>query len=158
MVTDKDAALLESMLTFYDQFARQNQENVHLQKETARAYRRVGDIQQRLGQYEKAETAYRHALEIYQSLAGAAAKSGEHLTSVAAIQNELGTIFRDTGRMPESHDAHRQALETLNKEPPKVAALTESRFELAKTYSYLSVPFRGRGQGVARRSRPATCQ
>ena len=70
MVTDKDAALLESMLTFYDQFARQNQENVHLQKETARAYRRVGDIQQRLGQYEKAETAYRHALEIYQSLAG----------------------------------------------------------------------------------------
>ena len=147
MVTDKDAALLESMLTFYDQFARQNQENVHLQKDTARAYRRVGDIQRRLGQYDKAETAYRHALKIYQTLAGTADKNGEHLTSVAAIYNELGTIFRDTGRLTEARDAHRQAQETLDKEPPKVAALPESRFELAKTYSYLSVPFRGRGRG-----------
>ena len=43
-VTDKDAVLLESMLKFYDQFAQQNQADVKLQKETARAHRRVGDI------------------------------------------------------------------------------------------------------------------
>ena len=63
MVTDKDAVLLESMLKFYDQFAQQNQADVKLQKETARAYRRVGDIQRRLGQYDRAETAYRRALD-----------------------------------------------------------------------------------------------
>ena len=37
------------MLKFYDQFAQQNQADVKLQKETARAYRRVGDIQRAAG-------------------------------------------------------------------------------------------------------------
>ncbi len=75
IVTGKDAVLLESMLKFYDQFARSNQADVKLQKETARAHRRVGDIQRRLGQYDKAETAYRHALASYQALAKASPAS-----------------------------------------------------------------------------------
>ncbi len=138
IVTGKDAVLLESMLKFYDQFARGNQADVKLQKETARAHRRVGDIQRRLGQYDKAETAYRHALTSYQALAKTSMANSDVMTTIAAIHNELGVVYRDTGRPTEAGDAHRQALETLLKEPPEVATLPESRFELAKTYSYLS--------------------
>ena len=144
IVTGKDAVLLESMLKFYDQFAQQNQANVKLQKETARAHRRVGDIQRRLGQYDKAETAYRHALTSYQALAKGSPAASDLLTTIAAIDNELGVVCRDTGRFAEAGDAHRQALETLHTEPPEVAALPESRFELAKTYGYLSTPLLGR--------------
>jgi tetratricopeptide (TPR) repeat protein len=152
VITDKDTAVLESMLKFYDQFARQNQADVKLQRETARAYRRVGDIQRHLAQDAKAETAYRHALSIHQRLTEASPDNADRLTTIAAIQNELGLVLRSTGRLAEAEAAHRQALATLGREPPPIAALAESRFELARTYSYLPVPVSG-GPG-ARGSRP----
>ena len=65
VVTEKEAVVLQSMLKFYDRFAQQNRGNVNLQEETARAYRRVGDIQQRLGNFEEAEKAYRQGLATY---------------------------------------------------------------------------------------------
>ncbi|MGA2032331.1 MAG: protein kinase [Thermoguttaceae bacterium] len=155
-VSDKDAALLESMLKFYDQFAQENQSDVKLQKETARAYRRVGDIQKRLGQYDKAETAYRRALAGYQHLDGEASDGSDHLTTIAAIHNDLGEVYRNTGRLAEARGAHVEARETLQKELPASAALPESRFELARTFSLLSATGPGRGpeRGVAEGRRP----
>ena len=139
VVTEKDALLLESMLKFYDQFAQQNQADVKLQKETARAYRRVGDIRKRLGQYDRAETAYRRAVEMFQAVAKGSPDDAECLASVAAIHNELGALARNTGRFPEAIAAHQQALEVLRGASAKMAALPETRFELARTYSFLSV-------------------
>ena len=138
-VTDKDATVLESMLKFYDQFAQQNQADVKLQKETARAYRRVGEIQQRLGQYDKAETAYRRALAMYQRVADAAGENADCLATMAAISNDLGVVCRNTGRFLDARQFHVQAQETLRKQSPQAAALAESRFELARTYGFLSV-------------------
>lgn len=138
-ITDKDAALLESLLKFYDQFAQQNHADVRLQKETAKAYRRVGDIRRRLGQYEKAETAYRRALEAYQHLAEAAPNDAESSTAVASIYNELGLVCRSMGRFAEQRTLHLQAQKTLQQQSAQVAALAESRFELARTYGFLSL-------------------
>jgi serine/threonine protein kinase len=138
-VTDKDALLLESMLKFYDQFAQQNQADVKLQKETARAYRRVGDIRKRLGQYDRAETAYRRAVDIFQALAKGSPDDAECLTSVAAIHNDVGTLCHATGRSPEAVTDHQKALEVLRGASAKTAALPETRFELARTYSFLSM-------------------
>jgi tetratricopeptide (TPR) repeat protein len=154
VVTKKDAVLLESMLKFYDQFAQQNQADVKLQKETARAYRRVGDIRKRLGQYDLAETAYRRALEMFQALAKGSPDDAECLTAVAAIHNELGTLCHNTGRSPEAAAAHQQALDTLRGAPAKMAALPETRFELARTYSFLSVvsPWHGMARHDSRES------
>ena len=144
VVSDRDAAVLESMLKFYDQFAEQNDSDVKLRKETARAYRRVGDIQRRLGQYAKAETAYRHALTVYQRLADA---SPESLNAVATINNELGVVLRYAGQFIKARDAHLAALDALRKEPAKTAALPESRFALAQTYGYLVAVARARVPG-----------
>jgi len=151
-VTGKDAAMLESMLKFYDQFAQQNQADVKLQRETARAYRRVGDIQQRLGQYDKAETAYRHALATYERLSASTATSGDYLTALAAIHNELGAVLLHTGRFLEARNSHLQAQETLRRQSPEAAAAPESRFELARTYSFLSVAMPGFRRGGGQRS------
>ena len=149
VVTGKDALLLESMLKFYDQFAEQNQADVRLQKETARACRRVGDIQRRLGQYDKAETAYRRALATYDALAKASPDSADLPAAIAAVENGLGIVYRDTGRFAEARNAHDRARQTLLKEPAQAAALPETRFELAKTYSYLSaVSHRGGPPGA----------
>lgn len=153
MLSSKDAALLESMLKFYDQFAQQNHADIKLQKETARAYRRVGDIQQRLGQYDKADTAFRHALATYQRLAEASPENSDCLTAIAAIYNELGVVSRSTGHYIEARDFHVQAQEALRKQSPQVAALPESRFELARTYAFLSTSMPSRW--TARPNRPS---
>lgn len=152
MLSSKDAILLESMLKFYDQFAEQNQADVKLQRETARAYRRVGEIQQRLGQYDKAETAFRHALATYQRLPEASRENSDCLTAIAAIYNELGLVARSTGHYWEARDFHAQAQETLRRQSPQMAALPESRFELARTYGFLSTSVPGRWLGRPNRS------
>ena len=65
-VSAEDAALLQQMLEFYEQFAVENDDHPRLAAETARAYRRVGDIHRRLRQRDSAEAAYRRALELMQ--------------------------------------------------------------------------------------------
>jgi hypothetical protein len=65
VVDPKDLTLLQEMLAFYDQFAAQNQGNVGLRFETARACWRVGAIHARLGapaNLEAAAAAYQQAL------------------------------------------------------------------------------------------------
>ena len=55
--------LLEKALAFYERFMREKGDDPAIQLETGMAYRRVGDIQSLLGQFEKAEAAYDHGIE-----------------------------------------------------------------------------------------------
>jgi tetratricopeptide (TPR) repeat protein len=65
---EDDAALMQSVLTFFDRFARHNATNTQLQGEAARAYRRVGILYQRLGRMQEAEESFTHAVSILESL------------------------------------------------------------------------------------------
>jgi serine/threonine protein kinase len=67
--SEEDAALLQIILKFYDQFAEQNATNGKLQREAARAYRRVGDIQQLFRRPTKAAAAYRRAAALLETFA-----------------------------------------------------------------------------------------
>ena len=145
-VTAKDAALLESMLSFYDQLARQNDSDLNLDMESARARRRVGDIHRRLGQYENAEEAYRRALELYGQLAQTADDGADHALRMAAIHNELGIVHERTGRMPEARDSHLEAERILAAQAEQIADSPECRFELARTYNFLGSLIVHRGQ------------
>lgn len=60
-VSEEDAALMNSILSFYDQFTEQNTTNPRLQLEAAKAQRRAGDIHRRLNQPDKASAAYQRA-------------------------------------------------------------------------------------------------
>ncbi len=135
VVTAKDAELLESLLRFYDQFTQQNRDDEELQQETARAYRRVGDIQYRLGQFEQAETACRRALAAYRKASTQMPANTDCLFKIAAAYNQLGDIARDVGRHDEAMQHYRSAEQLLTQQPPDVQAMAECRFELACTYS-----------------------
>lgn len=141
--SQRDAALLESLLHFYQQFADRNKLDVKLRQDTAAAYRRVGDIQRRLGQYDKAETAYKAALESLRGLGEEAGDAGAPVLT-AAVYNELGVLLRYTGRFPEARSAHEEALETLLSHGAAKGGSPESRFELARSYSFLSATPPGR--------------
>ena len=66
--TGRDTALLRSVLTFYDRFARQNATDAKLQGEAAWAYRKVGVLADQLGEAGEAEVAYGRAIQIFEDL------------------------------------------------------------------------------------------
>ena len=58
-VSARDVAILQDLLEFYRQFAEQNQDAAGLQMNIARASFHIGQIHNRLGQFQKAQTACR---------------------------------------------------------------------------------------------------
>jgi tetratricopeptide (TPR) repeat protein len=64
----QDAAVMQSVLDFYDRFAQQNSTNRTLETEAAKAYRRVGDIYVRMGKSADADAANRRSADIYSHL------------------------------------------------------------------------------------------
>ena len=61
--------VLQSILLFYERFAEKNATNPKLRLESVRAYDRVGELYFKLGQTDKAETAFQKALETATDLA-----------------------------------------------------------------------------------------
>jgi tetratricopeptide (TPR) repeat protein len=137
LVSPDTAAILNNLLKFYDEFGERNQSDPRLQREIARAYRRVGDIQQRLGQYEKAETAYRRVLDMYEQqpdpATTARGKKYGKGRDKAAVLNELGLVHLMTGRHADAEKSHRQALEVLAGLPQN----PQTRFDTARTHNHL---------------------
>lgn len=70
-IQESDTTLLESILHFYDKFARQNATapNPGLEGEAAWAYRKVGALYARLGRDADAEDAYSRAISMFETLA-----------------------------------------------------------------------------------------
>jgi len=136
-VLSKEAAsLLETLLVFYDELSAQEEGGGKLKGKIADANRRVGDIRQRLGDYERAEAAYRRALEIGGGPEGGSDADPDARVEIAAIYNELGSVYRATDRFPLP--MHQQALEILLGAPQGPARTARFRYELARTYHLLS--------------------
>ena len=62
------AGVLEPILAFYDKIAEQNPTDARLRFDAARAYRRVGEVQYRAGQREKAGAAMTRAAALLEGL------------------------------------------------------------------------------------------
>ena len=134
VLSKETAALLADILPVYDRFAQQDSDNLSLKIEAAKANRRVGDIRQRLGEYEQAEAAYKIAIAKYQKLADDADDPNQFVTEIARIQNELGNVLQASKNDEQSlvvYRAARDSLEATESSDPEV------RFELARTYYFL---------------------
>ncbi len=137
VVSPEVAALLDNLLRFYDQFSKQNSDDPNLQRNAIHAHKRVGDLLQRLGQWDKAETAYLRALDLYQQYGDAFPNEMVRRRETAAAWNELGAVYLMTGRANEAEDAHRQALKILEEHPPQLIPSPQYRFEMVRTYNDL---------------------
>ena len=85
--------LLEELLGFYEQFARECSDYPRLRKQAAEANQRIGDIRQRLGQLEPAIAAYDKAIDLYE--AQVTEPNDENaLIRLARTYNELGRALR----------------------------------------------------------------
>ncbi len=151
-VDDKNLALLERMLDFYDKFAERNQDNVTLRQQTARSYARVGEIQQRLGRPDEAVAAYERAVTLLRELAAPGQQA-----ELAAVLQELGQAHVRRGLPRLAASCYAESLSLLG--PVGADATRQDRWLCARAHYLLataptfregSVDSGRRGQGSPR--------
>ncbi len=144
VLSNDTASLLEKMLEYYDRLSQQSGETVGLRQKTARAHRRIGDIQQRLGNSDQALNAYLKAVELFQRLEHDVPTSEEYPLEIARIQDELAGLYWASSRPEEGFAALAKARAILEPKAKAPSAPAPYRYELAKSY-YLLSGHRSRG-------------
>lgn len=133
-VGKKDALVLEGLLRFYDRFAAQNRDNTKWQHQSGQAYRRVGDIQQRLGRFREAKEAYGGAIGLYEHLVQSASDEADFVVELAAIHIQLGNMALATDRFDEAFRQYALAETTVTREGASASASPVGQFQLAEAY------------------------
>jgi serine/threonine protein kinase/tetratricopeptide (TPR) repeat protein len=124
-------------LRYYQAFAQEQGTDAAVRHQAGIAYRRLGDIQFRLGQPAAAEAAYGQAIDAHTELAAAFAGVPEYRRELAAAQNNLGALLVEVGRLAEAEQAHRAALLVGEKLAADFPAEPPYRGALAKSHSNL---------------------
>ena len=153
-LTAADAELLQSVLEFFSQLAKENQADLTV--ETANAQRRIGEIRMRLGQLDQARGGFAAALASYEILSSRAPEGTEHILARAEILNELGVVAIKAGDVKTALDSHLEARRLLERS----VSLPQHQLELARTLNYVgSVVYRtgvSNVDAMMRLSRPGT--
>lgn len=137
-LTTEDAAFLDRMVKFYERFASLNAENDQLQSEAAKAYRRVGNIYQIVGQIPSAIAAYEKSLELLPPVnrENAAQLPKEDLLTRVRTQNELSSAHRLNASPALAQEWSRRSIKLIEESGLRKSD-REVRFELARTKSAL---------------------
>jgi serine/threonine protein kinase/tetratricopeptide (TPR) repeat protein len=130
----EDTELLRKALDFYQQFARQNTAAPAVRLEVCRAYRRVGDIQEFVGEHVLAERAYREATACAQELATTLPKEPVNTWQLAICHNRLGESLRRAGAVSPAKEHFEQAIDLLTPVTADHSVRAEYREELAHSY------------------------
>ena len=133
-----DALLLDRLLEFYRDFARQSEGNSQRRMRIADAHHRAGTILVRLGRLKEAEQDFQNAIDL---LANTPQSDPHYLSSVvesAAIYNEIGELRLRRGEFRQTSNAHLMARALLLEQSPSIQAEPAVRFELARSTDLLA--------------------
>lgn len=156
VLSEDTAAMLEDVLSFYDQLAAQETENQQLKLQSAEASRRVGAIHHQLSSFEKSLAAYEKSISQYELYTES---DSEAALKIASIQNEIGDLYFSWNKLELSRESHATALATFETLLANEPANQEFKLELARTLYLLEKrlppsplgpgPPRGRPRGGA---------
>lgn len=122
---------LQKALQFYERFAREYSSDPSMRLESARAYRRIGEIQRKLGKAPQAEQAFKKAAESLQELVVQFPEAPEYRHELANTLHKLGDHLAETGSIPEAASAYRRALDLQEKLVGEFQDIPEYRRDLA---------------------------
>jgi tetratricopeptide (TPR) repeat protein len=103
--------LLKEALRFYQDFLAEKRDGSAPDAETARAWRRVGDIQRRLGNPKEAETAYRRGLELEQRVVREGTASPEARAELAESYGNLAAVLAGQRKAADAEPFSRKAVD-----------------------------------------------
>ena len=98
----EDREKLQKALKFYEDFARNNGNEPSVRNEAAKAYLRVGFIQQKLGHTQLAEQSYCQALVLLGALSTRFAGEPSYLQELVRGHHYLSKLYKTTGRFGEA--------------------------------------------------------
>ncbi len=137
--------LLREALEGYRRFLAQKGDDPLLRYETAQAYRRVGDVEQKLGDLGPAEEAYRHAIALLNALDLEFQGNLDYRQELAESMLRMGWLHFKLGRLREAEDAGRDALRIRE----GVEASAEQDQGLADCYRFMGLVLRSTGKPEA---------
>jgi tetratricopeptide (TPR) repeat protein len=112
----------------------------------ATAYRRVGDIQQKLGAPAKAEDAYRQAITLSRQLAEDSPTEPKYRDLLAGCQHKLGLHFSQAKQFQEAERAYREAVALREKLVAESPNSLEYQCDLAASLGNLGRVLHSRGR------------
>jgi serine/threonine protein kinase len=104
---------LDKMIQDYSESAQEEAATEEERTRQARAYHRMGRLNQVLGRDKDSENAYRRAVSLFQQLAADFPTRPEFRQELALSHNTLGTLLRVTGRLTEAESAYIEGLAIL---------------------------------------------
>lgn len=110
VVSEQNAALLQNLLRFYDQFTEQDRATLQVRLKSGQAHRRVGEIQTRLGQHASAETAFRQSVDVLRKLVSEHPDEPQYRRELAESLNGLGNVMRNQRQFDRSIKNYREAI------------------------------------------------
>jgi serine/threonine protein kinase len=128
---------LEKALQFYTESAQRTSTDPTVRFETARAYRRMAEIQHRLGQPGEAETAFRRAAERLQSLVDESPQEPKYHSELADTLHQLGVLLGDTGRYADEEQTHRRALALVEQLVTEFPTVPDYRRDLGRAHWFV---------------------
>jgi serine/threonine protein kinase len=120
---------LQKALDFYERFAKPDGASAEMRRDAAKAARRVGEIQQRLGETGAAEASFRRACDVLEELGGVEGADEE----LAIAENRLGWFLWTVGQIPDAAFSRALAIGTTLVHRGNVNP--DARQELARAYS-----------------------
>jgi serine/threonine-protein kinase len=136
----EDRRLLEKTLTFYEHFARQNSTDLRVREKTAKAYLRVGAIQDKLGEYQKANAAYRQAVAAWDKLVAEFPDRPEYRLQLARSYASLAWVGGvSVAQGPEAEKALGKALALQEQMAKASPGQVEYQHDLALTHAHLGI-------------------
>jgi tetratricopeptide (TPR) repeat protein len=133
----EDTELLKKALAFYQQFAEQNNLDIPARLEVSRAYRRVGDIQEFVGENSAAQQAYGAAIARAQELATEFPAEPEYIHQLAACHIALGEALLTTDDLAAAADHFQQAISLLTRLTSAYPTQAQYRADLARSHQGL---------------------
>ncbi|HEV3260669.1 MAG TPA: protein kinase [Gemmataceae bacterium] len=138
----KRRTLLARARTYYAQFLEQKSSDPGLRRETALAYKRLGDISRLLGEHERAKDAYDQAIGLLGQLATENPSEPEHRHNLAASYTYLGEVLRVTSRPDEAQAAYDRARDLEQALVADFPGKPEYKKELARVHYNLGILFK----------------
>jgi tetratricopeptide (TPR) repeat protein len=110
VITAEQKKFLNGVLSYYEEFAKEQGDDEATRRRVAAAAQRVGSIHYRLGFVAAAVRAYEQARDSYEKLAADSPGVPQYRRELATSHSNLGVLFHELGKRPEAEAASRQAL------------------------------------------------
>jgi serine/threonine protein kinase len=133
--------LLQEAKEFYDAFLKRKQSSPSVLLETGKAYRRLGDIREMLGDYLGAESAYAESIRRLRGLTTPASSdaAADIRRELARSEMGLGILLKKSNRFAESERALAAAIDLRRRLAAATPGRAEDRQALAESQYWMGV-------------------